>query len=307
MTARRITHSEKSNIEFLMAQITCPKCGGAADVAVGTPYCAQCGWNREAAVRKLTRITWLLPALIVVFDLIGIVGLGFVKHNWSGAILFATLPTLLLGFVYAGAKQGLTKLRAPQGTASSSGGDAASFVRTADASINPEKSKQYAFLVSLPPPRPVRLGPRGKVMLTVVLLVVFFLDAFLIWSLYGVWQGTRSFADFHGPQIFLACLTALIASVPFFVRRGMVRHKNLMENEAVAMARVTGQKTLKSNSIITYEFEDADGKTISESGPDLTRSLYEGMTVPVFYDAQNSKRQVAACASFFEIVNPREG
>ena len=275
------------------------------DVAVGTPYCAKCGWNREAAVRKLTRITWLLPALIVVFDLIGIIGLGFVKHKWSGAILFATLPTLLLGFVYAGAKQGLTKLRAPQGT-TRRGGDA-SFATAASASVNREKSQQYDFLVSLPPPRPVRLGPRGKIMLTVVLLVVFFLDAFLIWSLYGLWYGTRSFADFHGPQIFLASLTALIACVPFFVRRGIVRHKNLMENGAVAMARVTGQRTLKNNSVITYEFEDANGKTISESGPDLTRSLFEGMTVPVFYDAKNPKRHVAACGSFFEIVNPSEG
>ena len=290
-----------------MAQITCPKCGAAADVAVGTPYCAKCGWNHEAAVRKLTRVTWLLPALIVVLDLIGIIGLGFVKHDWSGAILFATLPTLLLGFVYAGAKQGLTKLKMPQGTAPSSRGDAASFAKTADASVNQEKSQQYDFLVSLPPPRPVRLGPRGKIMLTVVVLVVFFLDAFLIWSLYGLWYGTRSFGDFHGPQIFLACLTALIASVPFFVRRGIVRHKNLMENGAVAMARVTGQRALKNNSVITYEFEDANGKTISESGPDLTRSLFEGMTVPVFYDAQNPKRQVVACASFFEIVNPSEG
>lgn len=258
-------------------------------------------------MRKLTRITWLLPALIVVLDLVGIVGLGFVKHDWSGAILFATLPTLLLGFVYAGAKQGLTKLRAPQGMASRSRGDAASFAKTADASVNQERSQQYDFLVWLPPPRPVRLGFRGKIMLTVVLLVVFFLDAFLLWSLYGLWYGAHSFADFHGPQIFLACLAALIACVPFFVRRGIVRHKNLMENGAVAMARVTGQRNLKSNSIITYEFEDGNGKAISESGPDLTRSLCEGMTVPVFYDAENPKRQVAACASFFEIVNPSGG
>jgi len=274
-------------------------------MAVGTPYCAKCGWNREAAVRKLTRVTWLLPALIVLFDLIGIIGLGFVKHNWSGAILFATLPTLLLGFVYAGAKQGLVKVRASQGMAPSSHGDSGAFAKTASASQ--EKSQRYDFLISLPTPRPVRLGRRGKVMLTMVLLVVFFLDAFLIWSLYGVWYGAHSFADFHGPQIFLACLTVVIACVPFFVRRGIVRHKNLMENGAVAMARVTGQRTLKSNSIITYEFEDANGRTVSESGPDLTRSLYERMTVPVFYDPQNSKRQVAACASFFEIVNPSEG
>jgi len=287
-----------------MAQVTCPKCGAAAEMAVGTLYCAKCGWNREAAVRKLTRITWLLPALIVVFDSIGIVGLGFVGRNWSGAILFATLPTLLLGFVYAGARQGLAKLRAPRGAGVKSENEAASFATAAKASVSKEKSEQYDFMISLPPPRPVRLGARGKIMVTVVLLVVFVLDGFLIWNLYGLWYGAHSFADFHGPQIFLACLAVLIACVPFLVRSGIVRDQRLMENGAVAMARVTGQRTVKNNSIITYEFEDANGKTIAESGPDSTRSLYEGMTVPVFYDPQNSKRQVAACASFFEIVNP---
>src|SRR5487761_1101177 len=78
-----------------MAQTACSKCGAAAESAMGRPYCAKCGWNRDAAARRLQRVTGLLPALIVLFDLVGIIGIGFVMKNWPGAILFATLPTLL--------------------------------------------------------------------------------------------------------------------------------------------------------------------------------------------------------------------
>ena len=272
---------------------------------MGRPFCAKCGWNRDAAARRLQRVTWLLPALIVIFDLTAIIGIGFVMKNWPGVILFATLPTLLLGFVYAGARQGLTKLRTP--AAEASAGDAAvaaCVAASAQVSSANEAAEQYGFLLSLPPPRPVRLGRRGQISITVILLVVLAVEALLIWNLYGTWYRTHSFADFHGSEIFHVCLTILIANIPFFVRRGIVRDQKLVENGAVAIAHVTRQRSFKNNSTITYEFEDAAGKTISRSANDLTRSFHEGMTVPVFYDPQNSTRQVAACASFFEIVNP---
>lgn len=102
----------------------------------------------------------------------------------------------------------------------------------------------------------------------------------------------------------MICFMALVACLPFFVRRGMVRDKNLMENGAVAMGRVTEQKNMKNASLINYEFRDSSSRMISGSGNDLTRSFFPEMTVPVFYDAENSKRNVAACASFFEIANP---
>jgi len=288
-----------------MARVTCPKCGAAAGSAMGRPYCAKCGWNRDAAARRLRRVTWLLPALIVFFDLIGIIGIGFVMKNWPGAILFATLPTLLLGFVYAGARQGLTKLRSPVASALASDSSAASSAAASAQALSAnDKAEQYSFLVSLPPPRPVRLSRRGQISMTAILLSSFAFEAFLIWNLYATWYGTHSFADFRGPEIFLACLAVLIASIPFFVRRGMVRDQNLVENGAVAIARVTRQRSFKNNATIAYEFQDAAGKTISGSGNDLTRSFREGMTVPVFYDPHNSTRHVAACAAYFEVAHP---
>ena len=287
-----------------MAQVICPKCGSGTELAVGAPYCPSCGWNRDAAIRRLARFTWLLPALIVFFDGIGIFGVGLGMHNWPGAILFATLPTLLLGFVYAGVRQGLMKLRAPAVQTTANSSDAASFTTAADASASREKSEQYNFLLALPPPRPVRLSRRGKTLLTVILLFAFGMEAFVIWSFYGIWQRASISPGSRGPEIVLVCFAALVAGLPFFVRRGMVRDKNLMESGAVTMGRVTAQRNFKNTSTITYEFQDAAGHSVTASGNDITRSFFPGMSVPVFYDVQNAKRNVAVCASFFEIANP---
>lgn len=271
---------------------------------MSTPYCTKCGWNRDGAVRRLRRFAWLLPSLIVLFDGIGILGVGLKMHDWPGAILFATLPTLLLGFVYAGVRHGLTRLRSLAAATASGEISAAAVAAAAEASAAKEKSAQYEFLISLPPPRPVRLSRRGKRLLTLLLAFALGMEGFLAWSFYGIWQRSGIVPNSRGPEILMICFMLLVACLPFFVRRGMVRDKNLMENGAVAMGRITEQKNVKNASLITYEFKDSASRAISGSGNDLTRSFFTEMTVPVFYDPQNSKKNVAACASFFEIANP---
>ncbi|MGC1107438.1 MAG: hypothetical protein WA876_12950 [Candidatus Acidiferrales bacterium] len=288
-----------------MAQMKCPKCGAATLPAMGRFYCARCGWNRDAAERRLVRVQWLVPALIVIFDVMGIIALGMERHNWPGAVLFATLPTLLLGFVYAGARQGLTKLRASTGTAAS-GNDTPSLAAVAETSSGREKSGRYDFLASLPLPRPVRLNRRGKRVVNLLLLFVFGMEAFLAWTLHGVWYRDPLMPQSRGPEIFLVAFMALIASLPFFMRRGMVRDLKLMQNGALAMARVTEQREFRNASAVTYEFQDGTGKIVSASANDLTRTFSTGMTIPVFYDSQNAKRNVAACASFLEVVDPSD-
>lgn len=286
-----------------MRQLKCPECGAIAQMAMGTPYCVKCGWNREGAVRRLKRFSWVLPALIAGFDAVGIFGAGFAKHDWPGAILIALLPTLLLGFVYAGVKQGLTKLRAPAKESSANAGPVASDM-AAQSAAAAEKSEQYDFLISLPPPRPVQLGRRGKRLLTLLLAFAIGMEAFLLWSFYGAWQRSAMVPNSRGLEILLICFMVLVAALPFFVRRGILRDKALMENGALAMGRITTQKNVKNASLITYEFRDASGGSLTGSGNDLSRSFYPEMTVPVFYDAENPKRNLAACASFFEIAAP---
>lgn len=284
-------------------QVKCPECGAVAQLAMSTPYCTKCGWNRDGAVRRLTRFAWLLPSLIALFDGIGILGVGLKMHDWAGAILFATLPTLLLGFVYAGVRQGLTRLRSPATAAVSGDLSAATVADAAEAIAAKERSEQYEFLISLPPPRPVQLSRRGKRLLTLLLAFALGMEGFLVWSAYGIWQRSGVVPNSRGPEILMICFMLLVACLPFFVRRGMVRDRNLMENGAVGMGCITEQKNVKNASLITYEFRDSFSRLISGSGNDLTRSLFPEMTVPVFYDPENSKRNVAACASFFEIAN----
>lgn len=290
-----------------MPQVKCPECGAVAQLAMSTPYCAKCGWNRDGAVRRLKRFAWLLPSLIVLLDGIGIFGVGLKMHDWPGAILFATLPTLLLGFVYAGVRQGLTRMRSPTTATTSGEPGAASVADAAEASAVKGRSQPYEFLISLPPPRQVQLSRRGKRLLMVLLAFALGMEGFLVWSFYGVWQRSGMVPNSRGAEALMICFMVLVACLPFFVRRGMVRDKDLMENGAVAVGRVTEQKNMKNASLITYEFRDSSRRAVSGSGNDLTRSFFPEMTVPVFYDPGNSKRSVAACASFFEITEPGLG
>ncbi|MFZ0639756.1 MAG: hypothetical protein WAN33_01760 [Candidatus Acidiferrales bacterium] len=286
-----------------MAQMKCPKCGAATIPAMGRSYCAQCDWNRDAAERRLVRVQWLVPALIVIFDLMGIIGLGIRDHNWAGAILLATLPVLLLGMVFAGAAQGLRQLRG-QSRGRNIGPSAARNAGAAESAID-RKAEKEKFLLSIPPPRPVGLSPRGKTSLTLILFAVFVFEAILIRNLYRVWYSTHSFAGFHGQEIFLACVAVGVATIPFFVRSRMMRDQDLLINGEVAVGRVTDQRRFKNNSAVRYEFQDAAGQTLSGSANDFTRLLDKGMAVFVFYDPQNSKRHIAACGAYFEVVNPR--
>lgn len=226
-------------------------------------------------------------------------------RDWAGAILIALLPTLLLGFVYAGVRQGLAKMREPAAPSprESSG---ASFEGSAQGSVATEKSEQLDFLSSLPPPRPVRLNRRGKRLLSLLLAFALGMEAFLLWSFYGVWQRSATVPNTRGLEILLICFMILVAALPFFVRRGIMRDKKLMENGAFAKGRITTQKNVKNASLITYEFPDANGRMIAGSGNDLSRSFYPQMAVPIFYEAENPKRNLAACASFFEIAPPGE-
>lgn len=282
---------------FPMTQAACPKCGAVTIPAMGRSYCPSCSWNRDRAERRFVRIRWLVPALIVIFDLMGIIGLGVGDHNWAGAILLSTLPVLLLGVVFLGATQGLRQLRGP--------GTARSPVQNADAANRAIESpaEKESLLLSVPPPRQVHLSPRGKTTLTVLLLIVLAFEAVLLANLWGVWSRAHSFAGFGGQEIFLACLALGIAAVPLFMRGRMIGEYELLAKGAVAVGQVTGQRRFRNHAVIAYQFRDTLGQTRSGSANDFTRRLEKDMAVFVFYDPQDSKRHLAACASFFEIVN----
>lgn len=95
----------------------------------------------------------------------------------------------------------------------------------------------------------------------------------------------------------------LVLLLPVGMWRSQVRECDLLENGEVAMGKIvrrwTGDKT---NTSVQYEFSDYQGQTHAGGGYDYTGKLYEGMSVPVFYDRENPKRQIAYCATMHVIA-----
>jgi hypothetical protein len=159
-------------------------------------------------------------------------------------------------------------------------------------------------LASMPPPREVRLSRRGKT--TVTVLVIALLAA-LAGYLATLAVARRALGD-QSPQASQFPLDAVaigtIAVISIILLTVVVRQKQLMAEGEVAIARVTRRWQTHRGPAIRYEFTTPRGEQRLGGAGDGSRQLAVGMSVPVFYDAQKPKRQLALCASFFEVNVP---
>jgi len=147
------------------------------------------------------------------------------------------------------------------------------------------------------------MAKRGKLSLAVTVLVVVTLGTVLGAHLYGEWARTVSFATFHTKDWAMATGFILLLLLPVGMWRSQVRECDLLENGEVAMGKIVRRwNDDKNNASVEYEFSDYQGQTRKGLGFDYTEKLYEGMSVPVFYDRDNPKRQIAYCSTMHEIV-----
>lgn len=156
-------------------------------------------------------------------------------------------------------------------------------------------------LAAVPRPRPVRMSQRGKMIAVVV-------SAALLGSLGIFATGLASRADVVGrstrpPQSLPFALPAalIVVIVPLMLRK-ILQQKRLLAEGEMATARVTERRMARNGPNIEYEFTTPIGEHFSRSAVDSSQQLFVGMNVPIFYDAQNPKKQLALCASFFEVV-----
>jgi hypothetical protein len=159
-------------------------------------------------------------------------------------------------------------------------------------------------LASMPPPRNVRLSRRGKT--TVTVLVIALLAA-LAGYLATLAVARRALGE-QPPQASQFPLDALaigmIAVISIVLLTVVARQKHLIAEGEVAIARVTRLWKTHRGPAIRYEFTTLRGEHLLGGGGDGSRQLAVGMNLPVFYDAQKPKRQLALCASFFEVALP---
>jgi hypothetical protein len=163
----------------------------------------------------------------------------------------------------------------------------------------------FPALAALPRPRPVRMSSRGKstsALVAVVLTVsmtLFFAGLIAQTKAAGVNVGPAQYAKYALPIVFI------LGIVPFMLVT-ITRQKPLIAEGEIAMARVTERRLARHGRTIRYQFTTPLGEHFSRKASDGSGQLSAGMNVPIFYDPQNPGKQLALCASFYEVVMPGE-
>jgi hypothetical protein len=300
---RRILHGVAETAYIAsMPTAECPQCHLPTASTLGKTYCPQCGWNREEAEKQTRLLLRLLPVLVMVFDAPLIVWI-FIGHAEVpilaalGALAF--IPAILVVLVVRG------KVRLG-GAAKSSGQRANTGMSQSDAksiaALTDSADKQFSRLAELQRPRRVRMSRLGKMNAAVIAISLLMFMAALI--VIVVIQPAAGRARAYPRAAVFLLPVGLAVGIVWVMRRSLVQQKWLLEMGSLAMGRVTKQWIARSGYGIRYEFTTASGETISRATTDTSSQLLEGMSVPVFYDPQAPKKQVALCASFYEIVLP---
>jgi hypothetical protein len=113
-------------------------------------------------------------------------------------------------------------------------------------------------------------------------------------------------AQNSGPSLFPVYALTIVFIFVFTVAIVNVigKQKRLLADGEMSMARVADRVLARNGPNIRYDFATPLGEHFSGSAQDGSRKLSVGMTIPVFYDVKNPKKQLALCASFYEVVLP---
>lgn len=295
-----------------MALAQCPNCHATARRAGNTLYCASCGWNRDGAIAVLRGNLKMMPFGIVVFaGFTAFMVRGWHFRNPMQIAIFCGVPAfgMLLNYVFA--KRSLATLEAlpalaPRPAAPSDGSAFGVSGRASSAAdevpTTPEASAKYQALLRTSRPREIRMSSSGKFGIIAGTLFSLGLATAFGAHIYTKWALHQSFVQFKGEDWVVGGIGILLLLVPYGIWRGQKKECDLLENGDVALGKVTRQWTGKDTSSISGEFKDSSGQVRNFSGFDNTKSLFVGMTVPVFYDRENPTRQIAYCATAHEVV-----
>jgi hypothetical protein len=288
----------------------CPVCHGATRFGGNKPYCPSCGWNRDAALADVRGTLFFLP--LGIFLMGGFV--FFMIRFWHfrnpyQIAIFTVFPAIAILINYVVSRRGLARLQAlpapvmRAATVPYNSFAPATAVAGKSSGAVIEPSAQQQALLRTSRPREIRMSTRGRFSLSVALLGVLGFAAIFGLHLYTIWARKLSFSVFTPGDWVIAAIVTFLLLLPYAMWRSQVRECDLLENGEVALATVVRQwKGDKGASSVQYEFKDFQGETRSGMGFDYTEKLFEGMPVAVFYDRDNPKRQIPACATYHEVV-----
>lgn len=285
-----------------MSSITCPRCGSPVVLRrffnlANKPFCTRCGWNMdraEAALASKGTALKLIP--------IAIAGLGFfaffaaTRAHSPFTYIFPAI-VLLVGLAPLWSYYSNQKAIA-----------AAKFtVNPGLAQAQPPLDPSLQMLQSLPRPRRVRFRFGGSLFLGSIVVVAFLTGLIYAFTLLRVnarhLPTNRNDFAVLLPFLFMLVIFVIIAVVPLVREK---RNLPLLRDGELVFARITAQQTVQqgksSYSRIDYEFKTNTGQLVQNSVKDLTNSVFEDMTVPVFYDPADPSKNIPSCATYLAIA-----
>lgn len=288
-----------------MPTIACPQCHAPAAMAGGKAYCPNCHWNLDvaeaAAFKVYRRLRWmglLWFAIIVLFS--------YGEDNILVKVVPPVILLALYAFMWRKLGSDVRRLEAIRaGVAEPPQDIAAAAAQQAAASMESEiAEREEHVLAGLPTPRDVRMKKRSKIGFAVVFILFGALAIFMAGLLFTSGKGDNGNPVTPGFTVFMLGLVAFSLILPWVIVGSTLSQKKLMMNGQFALARVTAQWTMRNTNGISYTFKDVTGAVFNCRGSDPTRAVFEGMSVPVFYNPENPRKQIAECASAYEVVLP---
>ena len=264
-------------------------------------YCSRCGWNHEIVRGELSstvKVSLFLVTLGVIFA--AVVGGRNPSEGWLwvGIVLaFSALPL----FYALSALHQIRKLRKLSFQPAAHETGAFTVSEMGSSSDVPSKTivfkeKEFPELVALLRPRKLRMTWKGRGYFTFALIVV---GVYTVYGLPAIWS---QFQSRHGRDWTFLLPLAVIYGYSFAFFRNRFRERQILANGELASGYVTAQNNGRYIQSIQYCFRLAGGKLITSQCNDASRSIYEGMTVPVFYDPENPTRSIPLDCSLTKIA-----
>jgi hypothetical protein len=279
---------------------TCPKCTARSTVVAQKPFCDHCGWNLANAREALKYERMAVWTCIAVSVLVGLWLLFGYSGGWSAVVAAGGMASIVLGYYFLSivpAQQTLNAAEDRLGLTTEQSEEHGDLTNKQD---TPRPTQpDWSFRTSRP--RAVQVDWRkaakrfGSRALLVGAFSLIFAADFL----------TMNHNDSRGLFTVLLAIAAAVLMFGGIQMRVGLRKYRLIQSGEVAIGRVLSQTLSgewKQSSTIAYEFEDRMGSLVSGKAKDIGGSLFEGMSVPVFYSSENSDEHVALCETIFSVA-----
>jgi hypothetical protein len=267
-------------------------------------YCSRCGWNHEIVRRELSstiKVCVFLVTLGLIFAVV--VRVRNPSEGWAWVAILLAFSALPLFYALSALYQVRQLRNLSFQPASHKTGAFTTPEMESSSDVRSQTivfmEKEYPELIALPRPRKLKMTWKGRRYFAFALVVV---GLYTVYGLPATWSEFSNPHSAQGRNWMLLAPIAVIYGYSFAFFRNRFRERQILANGELASGYITAQNNGRYTQSIQYYFRLADGKFINGQCNDASRSLYEGMTVPVFYDAEDPTHSIPLDCSLTKIA-----